>query len=130
MVASDRLGGLEGRRRYAVESAIREAELVLRAEISLYFGPLAADHVDRPRAYAEHLHSLMAAPDRSILLLIDPGAGVVELVTGAHARRRVSDELAAEATALMAESFADGDLVGGVRRGLAHIAQPQPARRA
>lgn len=83
--------------RTLIDRAIRLAETATRIEISLYIGGASPD----PRAFAERLHALMAAPDRSLLILIDAECRAVEIVTGRVARERIDDDTALRAAAAM-----------------------------
>jgi uncharacterized membrane protein YgcG len=105
--------------RYALDEAIRKAEQQSRVEFSLFVGTAEGE----PRAFATQLHNSLVAPARSILILVDPDARALEIVTGGHVRRTLSDK-EVELTALqMQTSFAEGDLVGGIRRGIAMLAE-------
>jgi len=110
--------------RTALDIAIRKAEQLCRAEFSVFVGRSDGD----PHAFATSLHNSLVAPSRSILIMVDPTAHAVEVVTGAHVRHRLSDHQADLAIATMAACFREGDLVGGLRRGihqLAEAARPQ-----
>ena len=105
--------------RFALDEAIRKAEQQSRAEFSLFVGTAEGD----PRAFATQLHNSLVAPSRSILIMVDPGARALEIVTGGYVRRTLTDN-EVELTALqMQSSFAEGDLVGGLKRGIAMLAE-------
>ena len=74
--------------RHEIDKAIRDAETLCRFEFSVFVG--RADGESRP--FAERLHAALVAPDRSVLVLVDPAAKQLEIVTGAAdppgARRR------------------------------------------
>jgi len=110
--------------RAALDAAIRSAEQLCRAEFSVFVGRAQGD----PHTYATSLHNSLVAPARSILLMVDLEVRAVEVVTGAHVRRTLSDSQVELAVATMLRSFADdADLVGGLRRGiqlLAELARP------
>ncbi|MDF1606388.1 DUF5130 family protein [Nocardioides sp. YIM 152315] len=104
--------------RFQIDEAIRRAELVSRFEFSVFVGRATADS----RAFATQLHNSLVAPARSILILLDPASRVLEIVTGGVVRRSLTDH-EVELTALqMRSSFAEGDLVGGLRRGIQMLA--------
>ncbi|GAA1971937.1 hypothetical protein GCM10009798_36280 [Nocardioides panacihumi] len=105
--------------RYAVEESIRKAELASRAEFSVYVGPV--DGSD-PHAFATQLHNTLVAPARSIMIVVDPERRLLEIVTGGWVRRTLSDAEATLAAETMRSSFAQGDLVGGLRAGIALLA--------
>jgi len=108
-----------GNDRVALDETIRRAERVSRAEFSVFVGHAEGD----PRAYALSLHATLVAPPRSILILVDPDARAVEVVTGSHVRRTLRDSQVELAVAQMQTHFAAGDLVGGLRRGIQMLAE-------
>jgi uncharacterized membrane protein YgcG len=113
---SHRLSSAE---RVALDQTIRKAERLSRVEFSVFVGHAEGD----PRAYAVSLHGSLVAPARSILVLVDPDARAVEVVTGSHVRRTLRDPQVELAVAAMQSEFADGDLVGGLRRGIQMLAE-------
>jgi hypothetical protein len=104
--------------RAALDAAIRKAEQLSRAEFSVFVGKAEGE----PRAFATRLHNSLVAPSRSILIMVDPSARVIEVVTGAYVRRNLSDSEVELAVIAMQTAFAEGDLVGGLRRGVAMLA--------
>lgn len=111
-------GYLTNGERAALDAAIRAAEQASRAEISVYVGSADGD----PRQFATSLHNTLVAPARSILVMVDPAQRVIEIVTGGHVRRTLTDTETELAVAEMARSFADGDLSGGLIRGIRLLA--------
>jgi uncharacterized membrane protein YgcG len=105
--------------RHEIDKAIRDAETMCRYEFSVYVG--AADQESRP--FAERLHAALVAPARSVLVLVDPAARIVEIVTGAEARRVLDDAEVKLATLSMQTAFAAGDLVGGIKAGVLQLAE-------
>ena len=55
--------------------------------------------------------------------MVDPEARALEVVTGAHVRRHLSDAQVELAIATMTRSFGDGDLAEGLRRGILQLAE-------
>ena len=110
--------GFSADQRYELDRAIRAAETVCRYEFSVYIG--AAEGEARP--FAERLHASLVAPTRSVLVMVDPAARLLEIVTGSVVRRDLSDEAVRLAAVAMESAFAEGDLVGGIKRGLAQLA--------
>jgi uncharacterized membrane protein YgcG len=104
--------------RVALDQNIRAAEQVSRFEFSVFVGAAEGG----PRPFAERLHAALSAPSRSILIMVDPAARAVEVVTGAEVRRQVTDRDVALAVLEMQTEFAAGDLVRGLRRGLSMLA--------
>jgi uncharacterized membrane protein YgcG len=105
--------------RHQIDKAIRDAEQMSRYEFSVYVG--ASEGETRP--FAERLHAALAAPDRSVLVLVDPAARIVEVVTGREARRDLDDAEVKLAVLAMQSAFAAGDLVGGIVAGVHQLAE-------
>ena len=105
--------------RASLDLAIRKAEQLCRAEFSVFVGTAQGD----PRTYAVGLHRSLVAPDRSILVMVDPAARVVEVVTGTDVRRHLDDNRVELAVASMVALFRDDDLAGGLRRGIQQLAE-------
>jgi len=118
-VARVAAGDFSNAERYALDEAIRKAEQQSRVEFSLFVGSAEGE----PRAFATQLHNSLVAPSRSILIMVDPDARALEIVTGGYVRRTLTDK-EVELTALqMQTSFTEGDLVGGLTRGIAMLAE-------
>ena len=112
-------GGLKDSDRFEIDKAIRTAEQASRYEFSVFVGRSEGT----PRPFAERLHSASVAPDRSVLVMVDPRARAVEVVTGAVVRRVLDDHAVELAVLQMRSAFAEGDLVGGLVRGIAQLAE-------
>jgi uncharacterized membrane protein YgcG len=103
-----------------VDHAIATAGQETGLQFSVYVGRVNGD----VRAHALKLHAaLRSAADLGVLVLVEPDARRVEVVTGATARRRLDDRAAGLAALSMATSFAGGDLTGGIVNGLRMMAQ-------
>jgi uncharacterized membrane protein YgcG len=111
--------------RVSLDQAIRAAERVSRFEFSVFVGTAEGD----PREFAERLHASLSTPARSVLLMVDPAARVIEVVTGSEVRRVLSDQEVALAVLEMRTDFAAGDLVRGLRRGVTMLAMSARAPR-
>lgn len=118
-VAAVAAGELSHGDRYQVDRAIRAAEQSSRFEFSVFVGRAQGD----AREFAERLHSAAVAPDRSVLVMVDPGARLIEVVTGEVVRRRLTDREVDLAVLQMRSAFAEGDLVGGLVHGVQHLAE-------
>jgi hypothetical protein len=105
--------------RHEIDKAIRDAETVCRYEFSVYVG--ASDGETRP--FAERLQAALVAPERSVLVMVDPAARIVEVVTGSEVRRDLEDGEVHLAVLTMGTAFAAGDLVGGIKRGVLMLAE-------
>lgn len=111
--------GFTAAERQELDKAIRDAELICRFEFSLYVGSAEGD----PREYAKRLHATLVAPKRSVMVVIDPAERKLGVVTGADARRELTDQEVELAVAQMQTAFAEGDLVGGIKRGILTMAE-------
>lgn len=116
MAAGDAFSAAE---RSELDKAIRRAETLCRFEFSVYVG--ASDGETRP--FAERLHATLTVPDRSVMVVVDPAARIVEVVTGIEARRVLDDAEVALAVMTMRSAFAAGDLVGGIIGGVTQMAE-------
>lgn len=105
--------------RLALHKTIHQAELASRFEISVFVGRSEGD----ARAFATQLHNRLAAPARSVLIAVDPEARTVEIVTGGQVRREVADAEVDLVVLEMKSAFAEGDLAGGLRRGITMLAE-------
>jgi hypothetical protein len=102
-----------------LDEALRLADQGSGLTFSVYVGDL-----DEPvRGHAEKLHGQLAEPDRSVLLALSPNQRVLEIVTGALARRRIPDRSAKLAALSMSAAFGGGDLAGGLVTGLAQLVE-------
>jgi uncharacterized membrane protein YgcG len=123
-------GELRDSDRHEIDKAIRAAEQASRYEFSVFVGRAEGT----PRGFAERLHAASVAPDRSVLVMVDPRARVVEVVTGSDVRRVLDDQAVELAVLQMRSAFAEDDLVGGLVRGVAQLAEharvPWPERSA
>ena len=104
--------------RFALDEAIRKAEQLCRAEFSVFVGRARGE----PHVFATSLHNSLVAPARSILIMVDPEQQALEIVTGGHVRRHLSDAEVELAALAMKTDFGAGDLVGGLKHGIAMLA--------
>jgi uncharacterized membrane protein YgcG len=111
--------------RASLDQTIRAAEQVSRFEFSVFVGASEGE----PRTFAERLHAALSTPSRSVLIMVDPTARAVEVVTGAEVRRVLGDREVALAVLEMQSEFASGDLVRGLRRGISMLAMSARAPR-
>jgi hypothetical protein len=111
--------------RFEIDRAIRAAEETSRYEFSVFVGHADGDKRD----FALGLHAALVAPSHSVLVMVDPVAKVVEVVTGSVVKRTLTDHEVQLAILEMQSAFAAGDLVGGLKRGItmlaAHARAPQ-----
>lgn len=111
--------GFSASQQAEIDRAIRGAETASRFEFSVYVG--AADGESRP--FAHRLHAALSSPERSVLVMVDPSARLVEVVTGSDVRRCLTNEAVRLAIAGMQSSFAAGDLVGGIKHGVGQLGE-------
>jgi uncharacterized membrane protein YgcG len=114
-----RPGDFTAAQRREIDAAIRAAETASRFEFSVYVGPTEPDHRD----YAERMHAVMASPDRSVLIMINPDDRAFEIVTGKDVRRILTDQQVELSALTMRSAFVDDDLIGGIVSGLAMLGQ-------
>lgn len=105
--------------RHEIDKAIRDAETLSRLEFSVFVGRSEGE----TRPFAERLHSTLAAPARSVLVVVDPAAKLLEVVTGLEAHRVLDDAEVKLAVLTMQTAFAAGDLAGGITRGVLQLAE-------
>ena len=99
--------------------AQRNAERASGLVFSVFVGVSEEDS----RAYAERLHSALDDPDRSVLVMCDPGFRTLEIVTGTDVRRVLDDLECRLAAASMRSSFVAGDIVGGLATGVQQLGE-------
>ena len=112
-------GEFSNAQRAALDETIRHAEQLCRFEFSIFVGAV----VGTPRDHATSLHNSLIAPARSVLIMVDPEQRVLEIVTGGYVRRSLSDHEVELAAVTMQSVFAEGDLVGGLLRGITFLAE-------
>jgi hypothetical protein len=103
------------RQRESIDRAVRQAMEQTDLRFSVYVGTLEGDS----RRQAEALLAGLG-PDapHSVLLAVDPGNRVLEIVTGALAKRLLDDYACGLGALAMTTQFAAGDLAGGIVSGL------------
>lgn len=113
-------GEVERALQYAGEASGLKFAVVVR-EVG---GPL--------RPYAEAVHAGMDDPPRSVLVVLDPAARGLQIVTGQRARRRIPDEACAAVGVAISRAIGEGGLVRGLVIGLQQLGQiaGPPRRRA
>ena len=111
MLAGDGLSFGDRRR---IDAALDTASRISDLDFEAYLGPAAV----AAREHAHALHSHLRRPERSVLVLCDPDARALEIVTGRATRQFLDDTACRLAVATMTSSFLAGDLVGGLVRGI------------
>jgi len=98
-----------------IDEALTMASRETGINFSLYVGRLDGD----TRATAEAQHPQMGAKAANgVLVAVDPGQRVLEIVTGRDSVKRLPDRSCALAALSMTAAFGSGDLVGGIVNGL------------
>jgi uncharacterized membrane protein YgcG len=113
-----------------IERVIATADSETALHFAVYVGGAEGDIRDA----AEKQHARFGrAASRVVLIVVDPGDRLLEIVTGVESSRRLSDRACALAALSMTTSFAGGDLVGGILTGIRMLAEaagkPVPAPR-
>jgi hypothetical protein len=103
-----------------IERVVAAASEQTGLNFSLYVGGADGDIRDA----AEKLHASLGdnAP-RSVLIMVDPGDRLLEIVTGEQSARRLSDRACTLAALSMTTSFAGGALTNGIVTGVLMLAE-------
>jgi uncharacterized membrane protein YgcG len=113
-----------------IERVIETADSETALHFAVYVGGAKGDI--RDAAEKQHVR-FGAAASQVVLIVVDPGDRLLEIVTGDESSRRLSDRACALAALSMTTSFAGGDLVGGILTGIRMLAEaagkPLPAPR-
>lgn len=105
--------------RYEIDQAVKHAEQASGLHFSVYVG--TSDSELRP--FSERLHAQLPEPARTVLVVVDPAARLLEIVTGEVAKRTLSDEECQLAALAMTSAFSGGDLVGGILAGVNQLGE-------
>ena len=101
-----------------LEKALFRAYTATNFDFSIYVGKLAAG-----RDAALALHRSLSNPDSAVLVAVDPGKRLIEVVTGVGAREQLSDQACRLACLTMSSRFALGDIAAGLRDGVQVLAE-------
>ncbi len=71
-----------------------------------------------PRPVAQRIHAQLPEPHSAVLLMVDPSARALEVVTGTQAASVLNDSACSLVALSMQTAFAAGDLAGGIVHGL------------
>jgi uncharacterized membrane protein YgcG len=111
--------GLTIAQRDRVERARVQAEEQTGLRFSIYVAAVTGAITETARRL---LASVEPDPASAVLVVVDPGARLLEIVTGSVAARHLADRDAALTAVSMTTSFANGDLVEGIVDGLRTLA--------
>ena len=116
MLGGDELSFGDRRR---IDAALATAERASELDFEAYLGSAG----DNAREHALALHSHLPRPELSVLVLCDPAARALEIITGQGTRQFVDDMACRLAVATMTSSFLAGDVVGGLVRGIQQLGE-------
>jgi uncharacterized membrane protein YgcG len=102
-----------------IARAIRVAEQLSGFRFSVFTGGSESES----RVFAERLHAHLEDPGRSVLVMVDPAARRLEIVTGSEVSRVIDDASAGLAALSMQSAFTAGDLVGGIVSGVQQLGE-------
>jgi len=111
-------GPFSTRQLLRLDEAMRLADRSTGLTFSVYLGELK----EPTRECALAMHRRMPESDRTVLIAVSPNQRVLEIVTGAEARKRIPDRDTRLAALSMVAAFGGGDLVGGLVSGLDQLA--------
>ena len=100
--------------RRGIERARQDASQVSELSFHIFVGAVGDD----PRVAAARAQAELPTPQTAVLVLVDPPARALEIVTGPEARHVLDDSACSLVALSMQTSFAAGDLAGGIIHGL------------
>lgn len=100
-----------------LSSTIRSADKVAQVSFQSFIGKLP-----RARSSAVELHGRLPNADDSVLVAVDPHSRGLEIVVGTNATHSVDDRACQLAALAMTSRFVVGDLINGIRDGIAVLA--------
>lgn len=109
--------GLSYGDRRQIDTALDTAKRVSELDVEAYLGPVGDD----ARGFALALLARQARPAETVLVVCDPDARALEIVTGRRAREYLDDTACRLAAAAMTSSFIAGDVVGGLSIGIQQL---------
>lgn len=116
-------GEITPSQRVDLERLLLQAERQSGLTFSLFIGSWGATTDEGARAGAEALLNQLSDPDRSVLVAVDPSVHQLQIITGRLARIPLDDRGCGLAALSMTSSFANGDLIGGLRDGLSVLGE-------
>lgn len=102
----------------SLEKALYRARTATGFEFSCYVGTLADG-----RRSAVALHAQFRDPARSVLVAVDPGGRLIEIVTGTGVTDYLDDQSCRLACLTMSSRFTIGDIAAGLRDGIVVLAE-------
>lgn len=104
----------------SIDRALRQAKQESGLSFSVYVGAPDQDLREFGRRL---LAALGAAATESVVVVVDPSARRLEILTGTTASSALDDRATALGAMSMTSSFAVGDLAGGIVAGLHTLAE-------
>ena len=104
----------------AIGRALEQAEQASGLDFSVYVGEVEGDLRELGRRL---LGALGARAERAVLVVVDPTARRLEVLTGQVAAYHLDDRATALGALSMTTSFSAGDLTGGIVDGLRTLAE-------
>ena len=95
----------------------------LAREISGLRFAVRVGNLPEGRTAAVAAHARLADAERTVLVAVDPTARTVDIVTGRVAALAIDDRACEFAVLSMVSSFANDDLIGGLRGGITLLAE-------
>lgn len=111
-------GDQQAGERRAIQRCVDLAREISGWKFAVRVGDLPAG-----RESAIAAHASLADAERTVLVAVDPRARVVDIVTGRTAALAIDDRACEFAVLSMVSSFANDDLVGGLRGGITLLAE-------
>lgn len=105
--------------RGSIERARGEAGASSGLSFHVYVGASGGE----PREAARRLHRSLPTETSAVLVMVDPQARALEVVTGAEAHRLLDDSACSLVALSMQGAFAAGDLAGGIVHGLHQLGE-------
>ena len=110
-----------------IDRALQHAQEQAGLRVAVFVGELAGD----AHRHAQTLHAALDDSAEAVLVAVDPGQRLLEIVTGPSVARRVDDRTCTLAAMSMTSSLQGGNLSGGVVDGVRvlaeHAGEPNPA---
>ncbi len=104
--------------RRGIERARQDAARVSELTFHVFVGATGED----PRVAGRRMQAALSGPASAVLVLVDPPARALEIVTGPEATLVLDDSACSLVALSMQTSFAAGDLAGGIIHGLHQLA--------
>jgi hypothetical protein len=105
--------------RLDIDRALNQAREQAGLRVAVFVGELPGD----AHHHARTLHAALDDPSDAVLVAVDPGQRLLEIVTGPSVARRVDDRTCTLAAMAMISSLQGGNLSGAIIDGVRVIAE-------